>query len=115
MFGRVIDLSLVPTLVGKPFNDPTFALAKGALSSLDERAEFDEDLKKLRTSPDPYAAQRAYYLQRRQAEIDVLRGKRDNADIDVDQIVNPPAPAAAAPRMPGVTTPAGETPAPSTN
>lgn len=104
MVGRVIDLSLVPTLVGKPFNNPTFALAKGALSSLDERAEFDADLKKLRTSHDPYAAQRAYYLQRRQAEIDVLRGKRDNADIDVDQIVNPPA--APVPAAPTQTVPA---------
>lgn len=94
--GRIIDLSLVPTIVGKPFNDPTFALAKGALSSLDERAEFDADLKKLRTAPDPYSAQRAYYLQRRQAEIDVLRGKRDNADVDVDAIVRAaPGPAAA--------------------
>lgn len=95
--GRVVDLSLVPTIVGKPFNDPTFALAKGALSSLDERAEFDADLRKLRTSPDPYSAQRAYYLQRRQAEIDVLRGKRGNADIDVDAIVNAGTAAAPAP------------------
>lgn len=106
MFGRVIDLSLVPAVVGKPFNDPTFALAKGALSSLDERAQFDEDLEKLRTSPDPYAAQRAYYLQRRQAEIDVLRGKRDNADVDIDAIVGasdttqPPQPPAESPVQP---------------
>lgn len=112
MFGRIIDLSLVPTLVGRPFNDPTFALAKGALSSLDERAEFDADLKKLRTSPDPYSAQRAYYLQRRQAEIDVLRGKRDNADIDVDQIVNPPAAPQGSP-VPAV--PAPDAPSPGTN
>lgn len=102
MFGRMIDLSLVPTLVGKPFNDPVVALGKGALSSLDERAQFDEDLKKLRTSHDPYAAQRAYYLQRRQAEIDVLRGKRDNADVDIDAIVgadtiDAPAPPAVQP------------------
>lgn len=95
--GRVVDLSLVPTIVGKPFNDPTFALSKGALSSLDERAEFDADLRKLRTSPDPYSAQRAYYLQRRQAEIDVLRGTRDNADIDVDAIVRASSSAASEP------------------
>lgn len=112
MFGRIVDLSLVPTVVGKPFNNPTFALAKGALSSLDERAEFDADLKKLRTSQDPYAAQRAYYLQRRQAEIDVLRGKRDNADIDVDQIVNPPAAPQGSP-VPAVSAP--DAPSPGTN
>jgi len=100
MFGRVVDLSLVPTAVGKPFNDPTFALSKGALSSLDERAQFDADLKKLRTAPDPYSAQRAYYLQRRQAEIDVLRGKRDNADIDVDAIVSAAPGSVAAPAPP---------------
>ena len=109
MFGRIVDLSLVPTVVGKPFNNPTFALAKGALSSLDERAEFDADLKKLRTSQDPYAAQRAYYLQRRQAEIDVLRGKRDNADIEVDQIVNHPAAPQGSP-VPAVSAPVAPPP-----
>ena len=43
MFGRIVDLSIVPTAVGKPFNDPVFALSKGALASLDERAEFDDE------------------------------------------------------------------------
>jgi ABC-type transporter lipoprotein component MlaA len=31
-------------------------------------------------SPDPYAALREAYLQNRQAEIDILRGKKGGAD-----------------------------------
>ncbi len=74
--GRIMDLLLLPLAVGKPLNSPYYALPAGILSSLDDRAEFDEELTRLRTqSGDPYAALRAYYLNRRQAEIDALRGK----------------------------------------
>lgn len=74
--GRMMDLMLLPVAVGKPFNNPFYALPAGVLSSLDDRAEFDAELTRLRTqSGDPYAALRAYYLNKRQAEIDALRGK----------------------------------------
>lgn len=74
--GRIMDLMLLPIGVGKPFNNPYYAFPAGVLSSLDDRAEFDDELQRLRSqSNDPYAALRAYYLNRRQAEIDALRGR----------------------------------------
>lgn len=74
--GRIMDLMLLPVAVGKPFNNPFYAFPAGVLSSLDDRAEFDDELTRLRTqSNDPYAALRAYYLNRRQAEIDALKGR----------------------------------------
>ena len=74
--GRIMDLMLLPLAVGQPLNNPFYALPAGVLSSLDDRAEFDAELTRLRTqSGDPYAALRAYYLNKRQAEIDALRGR----------------------------------------
>lgn len=89
LVARPFDLLILPAAIGNPFNRPDVSLAKGALSALDERANFDEQLHKLRDeSADPYAAVRDYYLSRRRAEIDVLRGKRasvDNPEVDVSK------------------------------
>ncbi|MFM8499030.1 MAG: VacJ family lipoprotein [Chakrabartia sp.] len=75
--GRLMDLSLLPFTIGAPFNNLFYAVPAGILSSLDDRAEFDDELQRLRTeTKDPYAALRAYYLNRRQAEIDALRGRK---------------------------------------
>lgn len=88
VFGRVIDLSLVPTIVGRPFNQPSVAISKGIISSIDERVENDDLVTRIRAeSPDPYATMREYYQKKRQAEIDVLRGKRENADISLSDIL----------------------------
>ena len=77
VIGRLMDLSLVPTVAGAPFNNIFYALPAGILSALDDRAEFDAELTRLRTeTKDPYAALRAYYLNKRQAEIDELRGRK---------------------------------------
>lgn len=75
MFGRFIDLSVLPFAVGKPFNQLHYTVPSGIITSLDIRAEQDEQLKQLRESNDPYTATRELYLQQRQAEIDALRGK----------------------------------------
>lgn len=75
VFGRVIDLSLVPVVAGSPFNTPYYAIPKGGLSALDERAEFDDELKEIRDSGNPYAAQRTYYLNKREAEILALHSE----------------------------------------
>lgn len=74
--GRIADLSLLPFAVGKPFTNPKVSLAKGALSSLDDRVEQDGEIKRVRTTGDPYKAMRDAYLARRKAEIDVLKGLR---------------------------------------
>lgn len=81
MLARPFDLAILPTAVGKPFNKPLFAISKTVLSSLDERANNDDLIKKLRDeSADPYASTRDYYLARRKAEIEVLRGLRTSVD-----------------------------------
>jgi phospholipid-binding lipoprotein MlaA len=86
LLGRVADLSLLPTAVAKPFAVPLVSISKGALSSLDDRVENDDILTRVKESDDPYAAMREYYLKKRAAEIDVLKGKRANADIDLNEL-----------------------------
>ncbi len=74
--GGGLDLLVLPVSVGKPFSQITFTLAKGALSSIDDRVEIDERLRRLRDdNPDPYTAIRDDYLKRREARIDELRGR----------------------------------------
>ncbi|MCB2050131.1 MAG: VacJ family lipoprotein [Novosphingobium sp.] len=88
VFGRITDLSVLPVAAGKPFSDPVYALGKGTLSSLDDRVEMDDVIIRIQDSVDPYATMREYYLTKRAAEIDVLKGKRDNADISLDDLEN---------------------------
>lgn len=76
LFGRWVDLLVLPAAVGQPFNDPLYSITTVVIRSLDERAEADEALRKLREeSADPYVDIRRAYLQTRQAEIDALRGR----------------------------------------
>lgn len=86
VFGRMVDLSVLPAAVGKPLTEPAFVLSKGTLSSIDERVENDELLTRIQNSEYPYQAMREYYLTRRQAEIDVLKSKRADANISLDEI-----------------------------
>ncbi len=79
MIGRTIDLMMLPATIGSPFNQPTYQLATGSVSALDERSEMDDELRKIQSSDNPYAAMRAYYLKRREAEIDELRGKHSES------------------------------------
>lgn len=75
VFGRMLDLSLVPVFAGRPFNTPYYALPKGGLSALDERANNEEEFARIRESGNPYAAQRTWYLNRRKAEILALHSQ----------------------------------------
>ncbi len=76
VIGRVLDLSLLPGIAGKPFNDPKYALASGALKSIDERLERDDMLTAIKEDcDDSYAAERTWYLVKRQAVIDGLHGR----------------------------------------
>jgi phospholipid-binding lipoprotein MlaA len=80
LLGGAIDRLVLPVGVGSPFTSLTYSVPAGVLGALDHRSEFDRTLKDLHdNSPDPYAATRAFYLNRRQAEIDGLHG-RGNGD-----------------------------------
>ncbi|WP_066553197.1 MlaA family lipoprotein [Croceicoccus bisphenolivorans] len=74
--GRMVDFVVVPTLVGKPFNDPYIALPISTLTSLESRIDTDAEIDAIRSKcGDPYAATRDLYLIQRQVEIDRLRGR----------------------------------------
>lgn len=89
--GRMLDLSVLPFAVGKPFSELAYVVPTTTIRLIDERAEADEAIQETADGPrDPYNAVREDYLRKRQAEIDALRGK-----------VPEPAPKAE---------PAGETP-----
>ena len=73
--GGGVDRLMVPFALGAPFNQAVYSVPTGGFSMLDRRIEIDEQIHRLRDgNPDPYAAFRAAYLNRRQAEIDELRG-----------------------------------------
>ncbi|HEX7695040.1 MAG TPA: VacJ family lipoprotein [Sphingomonas sp.] len=99
LIGRSLDRLLLPTFLGTPFNKSYFTTPTTVGSTLDTRAEFDDQLRKFRESGNPYAARRDFYLKRRQAEIDHLRGK--------DKVPVGPGGAASAPMPPSTTPPSG--------
>lgn len=87
VFGRVADLSLLPATVGKPFNIPAFTGPVRILSAVDDRAEQDDDIRRLRdNTQDGYASMRDFYLKRRQGDIDELQGRaRSDGKPTVDE------------------------------
>ncbi|WJM27896.1 MlaA family lipoprotein [Novosphingobium resinovorum] len=89
LVGRVLDLSILPTLFGKPFNKPVYGLSTGIVKSMNDRVAFDEQIKANRAAADPYVATRDFYLKRRQAEVDALhspeyRARKGIAEPGVD-------------------------------
>ena len=76
LFGRFVDLSVIPTIAGPPFNKPYYAIPVGALNSLESRILIDDQIDAIRERcGDPYGATRDIYLIQRQLEIDALRQK----------------------------------------
>ena len=73
--GRLLDLSLVPSAVGAPFNTPAYSLSNGVLKSLDDGVEADAKLREFRAATDPYTAEREWYLATRAADIAALHGQ----------------------------------------
>lgn len=72
LVGRVLDLGLIPAVVGRPFDHPAYGMGTGIVKSMNDRVEFDEQITAMRATDDPYAVTRNFYLKRRQAEIDAL-------------------------------------------
>lgn len=75
VIGVTLDQAVVPLAFGKPFNRPAYVIPTSVVGQLDDRVQFDDQLRKLHEAEDPYVATRDYYLKRRQAEIDALHGK----------------------------------------
>ena len=76
LVGRIVDFSIVPRVVGRPLTDPAFSVGKATLSAITDRIADDARIRELRDqSDDGYGAIRKNYLERRQAEIDALRGR----------------------------------------
>lgn len=91
--GRLLDLSLVPTVVKGPFKSPYYSIGTGALRSIDDRVDFDETLRKLREEcPDTYASERQWYLATRAADIADLHGKRVDVTALLPECLQPATP-----------------------
>lgn len=76
LIGRVVDLSILPAVVGPPLNNPYYSVPVGLLTSLESRIQTDDQIDAIRQQcGDPYAATRDLYLIQRQVEIDGLRGR----------------------------------------
>lgn len=74
--GGRLDLLFLPTIFGNLFHSREVFVPLWILSELDRRIESDEQLTEIQKSPDPYSAMRTYYLKKRQAEIEELRGHK---------------------------------------
>jgi phospholipid-binding lipoprotein MlaA len=73
--GGRLDLFVLPTIFGKWFQRKEIVIPVWVLSELGRRIEFDDELREIQATQDPYLAARTHYLQKRQAEIDALRGR----------------------------------------
>ena len=88
--GTLAAMPLLPLTIGKPFNNPAYVIPKAALSALDDRAQDNERLTKIHSeSSNPYPVYRSYYLRKHQAEVDMIRGLRDNAEVPVFEDESP--------------------------
>ncbi|WP_151989690.1 MlaA family lipoprotein, partial [Sphingomonas aurantiaca] len=62
LIGGAIDGFIVPTAVGKPFNNRIYTLTTGINRGLDRRAQNDERIDAIRKAADPYGTARTRYL-----------------------------------------------------
>ena len=76
LVGRIVDFSIVPRVVGSPLTRTEVSIGKATLSAISDRIADDARIRQLRDhSDDGYGAIRKNYLERRQAEIDALKGR----------------------------------------
>lgn len=106
--GNSLDLLLLPTAVGKPFDRPAYSIPANVVMQLNARIERDAEIQRLQQeSPNPYVEARTLYLQMRQNEIDALKTKRKPKD-------DPPSMGEIAPKpVEGIEPPPVDSPPPS--
>ena len=82
--GNSIDLLVLPTAVGSPFNRTAYAVPTNVVRQLNDRIENDAEIERLQEeSADPYVETRTLYLEMRQREIDALKGKHRDVVADI--------------------------------
>jgi phospholipid-binding lipoprotein MlaA len=111
LVGRVLDLGIIPAVVGKPFNRPVYGLTTGVVKAMNDRVEFDEQITANRESSDPYVATRDFYLKRRKAEINALHSPEYRARHGIADPVLPPI----LPHVPDGAAPGSEAAVPTTS
>ena len=108
MAGNGLDMLVLPTAIGKPFNRTTYTVPTTVVRALNDRIERDAEIERLQQqSLDPYVETRTLYLQMRQREIDALRGR-------IPAVTGVPTVEPAVPQadtLPGQETPIVEAPA----
>src|SRR3546814_3096746 len=88
MVGDGIDLLVSPVSVGKPFNQTAYAVPTTVINRLNDRVARDAEIERLQEeSADPYVETRSLYLEMRQREIDVLRGKDRDREGEPDVVI----------------------------
>ena len=87
LLGSGIDQSILPFAVGKPFNTPLYAIPAFTVNSLEFRIQFDEKLREIRDSDDPYFAARETYLCQREAEIAALKNRPPPRDCSIEALL----------------------------
>lgn len=100
LIGTIADRAVLPYLFGAPFTKAAFTIPVGVLSTVDRRAQFDDDLEAMRATIDPYVARRDYYLRKRQRDIDELRGVKSSVPDEKILSVPKREPEPAAPAAP---------------
>lgn len=94
LVGSTLDQALLPFAIGKPFNQPEYAVTYFVVNGLDQRLELDAELAEIAASDDPYAMRRDTYLAKREREIAALKGEA------VEEEAAPAEPRAATPDGP---------------
>lgn len=107
-----VDGLVLPLAIGRPFNEVKFIIPSILAQGLDQRVEFEQQIKIiLRSSADPYATIRSLYLQERASEVADVRGQSATPALD-DPLTDPEAGAAPPPTGEPPATPPPGTPAP---
>jgi phospholipid-binding lipoprotein MlaA len=75
LIGNTLDQSLLPFVVGEPFNRTEFAVGYFVVNGLDQRLTFDEEIASIAASDDPYRLRRETYLAQRRRDIAALKGE----------------------------------------
>lgn len=77
LIGVGMDRAALPAVVGKPLDQPYYAIPANVIDSLNDRIDIDEQLKEIRAnSSDPYTETRELYLKQRKAEIAAICPKK---------------------------------------